>query len=161
MNAGGRFGEFGTVVRRITVLNVQGAVKVRDRDEIGFAYRRSNLAGAIVLSAELELRRDDPAVLHDRYHEVWAHKQASQPMSGRSAGCIFKNPPGHSAGALIDQAGLKGFSHGGARVSHRHANFIVTDDGARAADVLRLVDGIRNKVRDSFGIELELEVDVW
>ncbi len=161
MNAGGRFGEFGDVVRRVTVLTRDGVVEVRDRDELGFAYRRSNLHGAIVLSVELELIRDDPKKLRKRYHEVWARKQASQPLARNSAGCIFRNPPGFSAGALIDQAGLKGRSRGGARVSRRHANFIVTDAGARVADVLRLVDDVRDRVRELFDIELELEVDVW
>ena len=102
MNAGGHFGEFGDVVRSVTVLTPEGQIEVRGRDQIGFAYRNTHLDGAIVLSAELILTEDDPASLADRYREVWNSKTASQPIGGRSAGCIFKNPPGQSAGKVVN-----------------------------------------------------------
>ena len=161
MNAGGRFGQFGDAVACATVLTRDGVTEVRNRKQLGLGYRRSNLDGATVLSVDLELTHDDPKELTDRYREIWALKRGSQPVADKSAGCIFKNPTGYSAGALIDRAGLKGISSGGARVSERHANFIIAEARARAIDVLRLVDEIRDRVRTSFGIELELEVEVW
>jgi UDP-N-acetylmuramate dehydrogenase len=88
-------------------------------------------------------------------------KKTTQPMVFQSAGCIFKNPRGLSAGLLIDQAGLKGARIGQAEVSDRHANFIVTSPGATARDVLRLIDLTRSKVAEQFGIDLELEVQIW
>jgi len=84
----------------------------------------------------------------------------SQP-AGRNAGCVFKNPPGHSAGRLIDELGLKGTRRGGAVVSPRHANFVVNDQGARAQDVLDLLDLLRERVAREAGVDLELEVKVW
>ena len=84
-----------------------------------------------------------------------------QPLKEKSAGCIFKNPPGQSTGKLIDELGLKGHSSGGAVVSERHANFIVNRDGATAADIFRLMEIIRERVRKAHGIELDEEVIVW
>jgi UDP-N-acetylmuramate dehydrogenase len=82
-------------------------------------------------------------------------------MDARSAGCVFKNPEGTSAGYLIDQAGLKGTSVGGAVVSHKHANFIVNRGDASATDVMGLIDLVRDRVQEKFGIHLELEIEVW
>lgn len=161
MNAGGRFGEFGNVVREITVLRRDGALETWDHERIGFSYRRSAVAEGIVLSARLELTADDPRVCAERYAEYTAYKTSTQPLAANSAGCIFKNPPGESAGALIDRAGLKGARVGGASVSTRHANFIVADPGARAIDVIRLVDCVRDRVRETSHHELEVEIDIW
>jgi len=88
-------------------------------------------------------------------------KKNSQPLADKSAGCIFKNPRGLSAGALIDQAGLKGATQGGAEVSAKHANFITAKKGAQAADVLTLIDRIKARVMDKFDVKLETEVVVW
>jgi UDP-N-acetylmuramate dehydrogenase len=93
--------------------------------------------------------------------EIWMYKRNSQPLNTKSCGCIFKNPRGLSAGALIDQAGLKGFRVGGAEVSTKHANFIVAHPGCKAADVLKLVNLIREKVFDKNQIHLESEVQIW
>lgn len=160
-NAGGRFGEMGDVVRSVSVLGRGGRRVELDHGQVGFAYRRTQLGDAIVLSATLNLRKDDPAVTWRRYEEYLAYKLDTQPLGDRSAGCIFKNPPGASAGALIDRAGLKGARCGGAQVSERHGNFIVADRGATASDVLRLIDIVRNRVEGVFATELELEIDVW
>jgi len=160
-NAGGRFGEMSDVVTSVRVLDRAGQLKVLSHGEIGFAYRRTALNDAIVLSATLNLRRDDPTVTSRRYDEYLAYKLKTQPLSDRSAGCIFKNPPGASAGALIDRAGLKGTRCGGARVSERHGNFIVAEQGAQASDVLSLIDIVRRRVDETFATELELEIDVW
>lgn len=161
MNAGGRLGEFGDVVRTVDILTPDGQRQLWKRERIGFGYRRSLVGDNIVLGATLELVEDDPVRTTKAFASCFDDKMQSQPIADRSAGCIFKNPPGQSAGALIDQAGLKGVSCGSARVSARHANFIVTGEDASASDVLRLIDLIRERVERRFGTVLELEVDVW
>jgi UDP-N-acetylmuramate dehydrogenase len=161
MNAGGRFGEFGRVVRYVRVLRPDGSTETWSRQRCGFGYRRSGVGENIVLSAELELVEDDPDRVRRVFEEHFAQKRDSQPLGDRSAGCIFKNPVGKSAGALIDQAGLKGTRCGAARVSERHANFIVARRGATASDVLRLIDLIRERVRSAFSTDLEVEIDIW
>ena len=88
-------------------------------------------------------------------------KKATQPLSFQSAGCIFKNPRGMSAGALIEQAGLKGTRIGAAEFSDRHANFITTDENCKADDVLQLIDKARSSVARQFGVDLELEIQLW
>ncbi len=93
--------------------------------------------------------------------ETWIHKKNNQPLNTRSCGCVFKNPPGQSAGALIDRTGLKGLQVGGAKVSDKHANFIVAQKGCKSADVLRLVDAIKERVKEQFDIELETEIETW
>jgi UDP-N-acetylmuramate dehydrogenase len=161
MNAGGRHREIGDVVSQITVMDSTGRVEAWSHDRIGFAYRHTALGDRIVLSIDLELRGDDPKRVRKRYREHLAAKTASQPLTEASAGCVFKNPANASAGALIDQAGLKGASCGGACVSHKHANFIVARRGATAGDVLRLIDRIREKVRELYDTELETEIEIW
>jgi UDP-N-acetylmuramate dehydrogenase len=161
MNAGGKFGDISRVVRSVEVLSPDGAVETWDHERIGFDYRHSNLADRIVLAVTVELTEDDPARTRREYDQCFEYKTRSQPMADRSAGCIFKNPPGQSAGALIDQAGLKGTSVGGARVSDRHANFIVTERGATASDVLRLIDVIKDRVARMFHTALETEIEIW
>lgn len=161
MNAGGRYGEFGDVVRQVEIVRPDGQRETWSKEQCGFGYRSSNLGDNIVVAAELELREDDPTQVRKRFDEYFAVKQASQPLAEHSAGCIFKNPPGRSAGALIDQAGLKGTECGAASVSEKHANFIVARSGATASDVLRLIDVIRDRVHDAFNTDLEVEIDIW
>ena len=88
-------------------------------------------------------------------------RRSSQPLNQKSAGCIFKNPPGASAGRMIDELGLKGYSVGDARVSDRHANFFINAGRASAADMFALIADVRVRVRDAFGVELENEVILW
>ena len=162
MNCGGRYGEIGTLVRSVRVVDRDGQIHERHRDELGFAYRRCNLGGEIVTQATFEVSETDPAELVKRFRQIWMYKQNTQPPVGvRSAGCVFRNPDGRSAGALIDQAGLKGLRNGGAYVSERHANFILADRGATAADVRRLMETVRERVEQHSGIRLEPEVKVW
>ena len=161
MNAGGRFGCFEDVVSEVELLRRDGSIECRSRDRMGFGYRRSGVGDAIVLSAALELNEDDPDRVRRRFQECFAFKKSSQPLAEHSAGCVFKNPPVGSAGALIDRAGLKGKAYGRARVSDRHANFIITERGATASDVLSLIELIRERVADVFDTVLELEIDVW
>ncbi|HUU81936.1 MAG TPA: UDP-N-acetylmuramate dehydrogenase [Phycisphaerae bacterium] len=161
MNAGGRHGEIGDVVESVEVLTPGLDQRVLTREQVGFAYRHTELGDSIVTAATLRLQESEPRKVYARFQEIWRAKKAAQPMTERSAGCIFANPPGDSAGRLIDRAGLKGTRCGGARVSERHANFIVADPGATAADVLQLIDRVRQTVRQQFGTELELEIDIW
>jgi UDP-N-acetylmuramate dehydrogenase len=161
-NAGDRHGSIGQYVRRATVIDTAGEVQVRDRDDLSFADRESNLDEPVILSASFELEREDPEAVVRRMRKIWIIKKEHQPYGHQSSGCIFKNPtPDVSAGSLIEQAGLKGTRHGGAEVSDRHANFIVAHPGATAADILHLIDQIRQRVWQQFGYELELQIQVW
>ncbi len=161
MNAGGREGELGDVVREVRVLQSDGDLETWPHERIGFGYRRTNLGRCIVLSVLLELGEDDPRRVKRRFDDCFERKKRSQPLADCSAGCIFKNPAGQSAGALIDRAGLKGARYGGAYVSKCHANFIVAEHGATASDVMHLIDVVRERVRCVFDIELEIEIDIW
>ncbi|MFQ5490809.1 MAG: UDP-N-acetylmuramate dehydrogenase [Phycisphaerae bacterium] len=161
MNAGGRYGEIGDAVEWIEVLDVNGQRRRLDKSEVGFGYRRTALGDVVITAACFGLEPADPDEVYRRFLEYWRTKKASQPMADHSAGCIFTNPPGDSAGRIIDRAGLKGRRCGRARVSERHANFIVADKGAKADDVLRLIDQVRTSVLKQFGTLLQLEIDVW
>lgn len=162
MNAGGKHGDISQVVREVRVVDADGALVAKSPDQVQFAYRRTQLEGCVVVGASLELREQSAAGLVERYREVWNEKYATQPpVSERSAGCIFKNPAGQSAGWLLDQCGLKGLRAGGARISEKHANFIVAELQATAADVLELIGIAKERVYREFGVELQLEVEVW
>ncbi len=162
MNAGGKYGTISDVIREVRLMAPDGRVETRSGTEMCFAYRRSGVGESIVLAATFLLTPQNSAEVLDRYRRIWNEKHASQPpVSARSAGCIFKNPPGHAAGKLIDDAGLKGTRRGGAEISTQHANFIVAYPGAKTADVLALIDFARQRVRQTAGVELELEVEVW
>jgi UDP-N-acetylmuramate dehydrogenase len=161
-NAGGRQGAIGQFVSRATVLDTADEIQVRERDDLSFADRESNLDEPVILSAAFELSREDPEAVVRRMRRIWIIKKENQPYGHQSSACIFRNPsPDVSAGAIIDQAGLKGTRFGGAEISDRHANFIVAHPGAKAADVLHLVDQIQQRVWQQFGYELELQVQIW
>jgi UDP-N-acetylmuramate dehydrogenase len=160
-NAGDRSGEIGQHVRLVEVLDDRGELQVRERDELRFAYRWSNLDDPVLLAAEFELESDQADAIVKRIQKAWIQRKASQPLSFQAAGRIFKNPRGLSAATLITQAGLGGTRVGGAELSDRDANFIVAQAGATARDVLRLLDLVRSRVRERFGVELELEIAVW
>jgi UDP-N-acetylmuramate dehydrogenase len=160
-NAGTHGGDIGQWTEEVTVVTKSGTVLVRDRDELNFTYRQSNLEEPVILSAKLRLEEDDPRELSKRLQKQWIVRKASQPMGHQCAGCVFKNPRGVSAGELIETSGLKGTRIGGAVVSDRHANFIVAEPEATSNDVLRLIDLIRSQVHDRTGVELELELEIW
>jgi len=160
-NAGGRTGDIGQHVRRVKVLNPAGEVVVRTEDDLAFAYRSSNLKSSTILEAEFELHPEDPDEITRRMRTLWIAKKAAQPLTFQSAGCIFKNPRGLSAGLLIERAGLKGARLGNAEISDRHANFIISHPHASSADVMRLIDLARSKVTEQFAVDLELEIEIW
>ncbi len=161
MNAGGTFGDIGSTVAEVTVMDSFGQVFTRQRDDLVFSYRRSNINAKIILDALFELTPENPDRLAQRVKEIWMYKRNTQPLKDNSAGCIFRNPDCLSAGKLIDEAGLKGSVVGGAEISQHHANFIVARHGASSADVLALMELARKTVRDKTGIELESEVVIW
>lgn len=160
-NAGGKNGDIGQFVSAVTVLTAKGEQFTRREDELSFTYRSSSLNELVILEGEFQLHEDSVDEITRRMKKLWIMKKATQPLASQSAGCIFRNPRGLSSGALIEQAGLKGTRVGGAEVSDRHANFIVTYPEATSADVLRLIDLIQSKVSEQFGVELELEIQVW
>lgn len=161
MNAGGAFGDIGQTVERVKVMDTHGQLFYREKDDLAFGYRRSNISARFILEVELRLMEDDERRIAKMMKEVFFHKKNTQPVAHRSAGCIFRNPRGMSAGALIDQAGLKGTKIGGAFVSRKHANYILAGDDTTAKDVRDLIDLIRAKVRERNDITLELEVEIW
>jgi UDP-N-acetylmuramate dehydrogenase len=161
MNAGGKFGDIGTVVTRVTVMDSNGEVFDRLKDDLIFDYRKTNISAKFILGATLQLVTDDPDRIMRKTKEIWMYKRNTQPLNTKNCGCIFKNPRGLSAGAVIDQAGLKGLRVGGAEVSDKHANFVIAHPGCRADDVMNLIKVIREKVWDKRQIELESEVQIW
>lgn len=161
MNAGGAFGDIGSAVQSVRVMTADGEVFTRFRDDLAFAYRSSNITAKFILDAEFRLHEDDPHRILKQIKQIWIYKKNTQPLGKGNAGCIFKNPRGLSAGALIDRAGLKGKRIGGAHVSDKHANFILADIGTHASDVLKLINLIRETVYKKSEVYLELELEVW
>ena len=171
MNAGGAFGDFGSTVDRLTVLQADGTVQRLHRDALSFGYRRG-VEAPLVLHAVLRLTPADPAAVRARVKEVFSYKKRVQPMGDRSAGCAFKNPvEAHgvtpwasppTAGQLIDRAGLKGHRIGAAYVSPVHGNFLAADADATSADeIITLIEHVQRTVAERFGVVLEREVVVW
>ena len=160
-NAGGRNGDIGQFVKSVRVVTLKGEIFTRTDDELSFGYRTSSINELAILDAVFQLSPDEPEEITRRMRTLWIMKKATQPLSFQSAGCIFKNPRGLAAGALIEQAGLKGTKIGQASISDRHANFIVTEEGATFEDVHRLINLAKSRVAEQFGVELELEIQVW
>lgn len=174
MNAGGGFGQIADVVERVHGFDRAGSPVTITRNEIDFAYRHSGLEPLLLTRAELRLTPGDQKAIRARQVEIMAYKSESQPMAANSAGCVWKNPTlaadmrdigaagtRVSAGMLIDRAGLKGLGVGGASISPRHANFVVTQGHACARHVIDLMRETRARVFDAFGVRLEPEVVIW
>ena len=161
MNAGGNFGDIGAAVEAVTLMDNQGNVFEKSKPELMFDYRGTNITAKFILSAQMKLVPGDPEQIMRTLKEIWIFKKNSQPLNTKNSGCIFKNPRGVSAGALIDRAGLKGLQIGGAAVSEKHANFIIAEDGCKSRDVMRLIDAIKERVKEQFDTELELEIEIW
>ncbi|HET9887451.1 MAG TPA: UDP-N-acetylmuramate dehydrogenase [bacterium] len=158
-NAGTRGGETFDSLIEITGVDRTGEVRTMAKDSITHRYRSADLPENFVVTETLfRVAQDDPAKVSERIRGYQAERRRDQPEREPSAGCIFKNPPGGSAGKLIDVAGLKGEHEGGAVISPIHGNFIINQGGATAGDVLRLIDRIRARVQKEFSVDLELEV---
>jgi UDP-N-acetylmuramate dehydrogenase len=161
MNAGGNFGDFGSTVESVTLMDSEGNIFEKSKPELVFDYRRTNITAKFILSARIKLNESDSEQIMRTVKEIWIYKKNNQPLNTKNSGCIFKNPQGGSAGALIDRAGLKGHKIGGAVVSEKHANFIIAEEGCKSSDVMKLIEDIRQKIKEQFDIELELEVEIW
>ena len=163
MNAGAYGTQIGPLVRSVTVFRgATGRREERAADAIGFTYRHSSFApDDIMLAVTLELVERPFREILEQVKGYNEKRRRSQPVKEKSAGCIFKNPPGLSTGKLIDELGMKGERVGGALISDQHANFIVNRHQATASDIFRLMEIIRERIRKAHGIELEEEVIVW
>jgi len=161
MNAGGNFGDIGSAVESVTLMDSKGTTFEKKKPELVFDYRGTNITVKFILNAHLKLGSADPEQIMRTVKEAWIYKKNTQPLNTKNCGCIFKNPRGVSAGALIDRAGLKGLQIGGAAVSEKHANFVIAEKGCKSRDVMRLIDAVRERVKERFDIELELEIEIW
>jgi UDP-N-acetylmuramate dehydrogenase len=161
MNAGARSGDVAHILKSVVIMDPKGELITIAAGALGFGYRRSAIPdGSIVISAEFLLKTCDKNVIIKNLRESNAARAVSQPAGARCAGCVFKNPPGDSAGRLIEAAELKGTVSGGAEVSTKHANFIINSGSATAKDVLTLIERIKSAVASKSGVDLELEIRV-
>jgi len=163
MNAGAYGTQIGPHVREVELYRAaSGRLETLRGGEIRFDYRHTSFAAEdVMLRVKLELPSQPFAEILADIKVCNEKRRSSQPLHQKSAGCIFKNPPGRSAGRMIDELGLKGHRVGDAMVSDRHANFFVNRGQARGADMLQLIDEVREQVQKAYGIELENEVIVW
>jgi UDP-N-acetylmuramate dehydrogenase len=161
MNSGGSFGDIGTVVESVTLMDKDGKVSEKKKPELQFDYRQTNITAKFILEAEINMTEGDPEQITKTIKENWVYKKNNQPLNTINSGCIFKNPRGMSAGAMIDRAGLKGTQIGGAIVSEKHANFFIAQKGCTSRDVMRLIETVKEKVQKQFNVELELEIEIW
>jgi UDP-N-acetylmuramate dehydrogenase len=159
-NAGAFGNSISDIIESAVIVDRHGCEKLRVKKELGFAYRHSKLKGGeIVTSVNIMLRKEKIKAISARIQRNTKNRQMRHP-TGYSAGSFFKNPPGHAAGALIEQCGLKGTSVGDAEVSRKHANYIINRGNARATDVMVLAREVKKIVRRETGIVLEEEVQL-
>ena len=158
MNAGANGGDTGQILIEVTFVTEQGEIEILKRDQIDFSYRFSTFQkrkGGIA-SAKFLLTPSEKARI--KQLEIIEYRTRTQPYEDKSAGCVFRNPESHSAGALIQMTGLKGKRIGNAEVSIKHANFIVNKGGATAQDILELASFVKEAVKEKTGVELEMEI---
>ncbi len=163
MNAGAYGMQIGSYVREVKLHRASNRkIEILRGDQISFEYRHTSFApDDMMLAVKLELPSKSYREILQGIRICNEKRRSSQPLGQKSAGCIFKNPPGVSAGRMIDELGLKGHSVGDARVSDRHANFFVNAGHATAKDMLGLIVDVRERVHSAFGVDLENEVVVW
>jgi UDP-N-acetylmuramate dehydrogenase len=163
MNAGAYGMQIGSYVREVKLYRAAGRkIEVLRGEQISFEYRHTSFApDDMMLAVTLELPSKPFKEILQGIRICNEKRRSSQPLGQKSAGCIFKNPPGASAGRMIDELGLKGHSVGDARVSDRHANFFVNAGKSTARDMLTLIAYVRERVREAYGVGLENEVVVW
>ena len=159
MNAGAWGGEISENLVQVELIDEDGKLRYLKKNEINFSYRQSSFNKKdILLSAEFLLKKADKEIINKNFVEAQTGRKSTQPLNKRSAGSLFKNPKGHSAGKLIDEAGLKGFSVGQAKISDKHANFFINEGNASSKDMLQLIKKAHQTVKEKFNINLELEV---
>lgn len=161
MNAGAWGGAIGDLVQKVAVVRADGTPEELSAAAIPFAYRTWGVAtGLVVTGATLQLHTDSMTAIEARCRSYQEQRRSKQPLNAASAGSFFKNPPQQAAGRLIEQTGLKGYKIGGAMISDKHANFIITTDAATADDVLTLMRYVQDRVHEATGIRLEPEVRI-
>lgn len=163
MNAGAYDGEMARILQKVLAFDPETAsVNWYSKDDLNLGYRlsRFQLDSQIILKMVLQLERAAKESVQARITELTCQRESKQPLEMPSAGSVFRRPPGHFVGPLIEQAGLKGYSIGGARISTKHAGFIVNKGGATARDVLALIQHVQNVINEKFGVELIPEVKV-
>lgn len=160
MNAGAYDGEMKQVVEQVTVMNEEGEIMELDAQTMEFGYRTSIIKNRpfIVLKSVLKLQQGDRDEIRAKMEEFSIKRKEKQPLEYASAGSTFKRPEGYYAGKLIMDAGLRGYSIGGARVSEKHCGFVINDGRATAADVAEVIKEVQERVKDKFGVTLETEV---
>lgn len=160
MNAGAYGGELKQVVESVTVLDENGQAVTLGKDAMEFGYRTSIIKKRpfIVLEAVFRLCQGDPEEIQARMDELAQQRKEKQPLEFASAGSTFKRPEGYFAGKLIMDAGLKGYSVGGARVSEKHCGFVVNTGSASAADIMKVIREVQRRVRENTGVSLETEI---
>ena len=162
MNAGAYGGEMKDILVSVRVINDDGEVITVEASDLKLAYRYSTVPKNhyVVLEATMKLSNGDREAIKETMAELAAKRREKQPLEYPSAGSTFKRPEGYFAGKLIEDAGLKGYQVGGAMVSKKHSGFVINYDNATANDILTLIDNVREKVYEQFGVELETEVKV-
>jgi UDP-N-acetylmuramate dehydrogenase len=159
-NAGSRDEWIGSMVVSIDVLSVSGSPVRIAAPEAAFAYRTSALENRVILGVALNLKKGHKNDILNHVRERALRRAQTQPAGTWNAGSVFRNPPGESAGRLIEAVGLKGLKFGGAQVSEKHANFIVNTGDATSSDIRSLISTVRHKVKEQSGIDLELEIKI-
>jgi len=162
MNAGAYGGEIKDVIYQATVLTPEGKKIVLSKEDLELDYRKSIITkkGYYVLSAEFDLEHGNQLTIDSKVADLTHLRESKQPLEYPSAGSVFKRPPGYFAGKLIQDCELQGKGFGGAEVSTKHAGFIVNKNNATATDYIQTIEMVRTKVKEQFGIELELEVKI-
>ena len=159
MNAGAWGGEISENLIHVEVINSKSEIQKIQKKDLNFSYRQSSFnKDDILLSAKFNLKKADKDIIKENFIEAQSGRKKSQPLNKRSAGSLFKNPKNNSAGKLLDEAGLKGFSIGDAKISEKHANFFINDGDATSKDMLMLIKKAHKEVKDKFNINLSLEV---
>lgn len=159
MNAGAYGREFKDVLHEATVLDGDGGRHDLEPGEMNLSYRHCGVpADWIFVAARLKGRRDHPSAIGARMAEIQAQRESTQPIRARTGGSTFANPPGHKAWELIDRAGCRGLTRGGAMVSEKHTNFLINTGAATAADLESLGEEVRRRVKEQIGIVLEWEI---
>ncbi|MBQ7708258.1 MAG: UDP-N-acetylmuramate dehydrogenase [Lachnospiraceae bacterium] len=161
MNAGAYGGEMKDIIEYVDVLLTDGSIKRFTNDEMKFGYRTSAVKNdMIVISAGIRLKKGNKSDIEATMLELKEKRTSKQPLEYPSSGSTFKRPEGHFAGKLIEDAGLKGYRVGGAMVSEKHAGFVINYDNATAEDIVKLIEDVRNTVKEKFGVLLEPEVKI-
>ena len=160
MNAGAYGGELKQVVTEATVMTKDGMILHVPAEQMALGHRLSSFmqTGEIILSVKMQLTQGNPVVIKETMDDFNSRRREKQPLEYPSAGSTFKRPAGYFAGKLIEDAGLKGFSVGGAQVSKKHAGFVINTGSATAADIWNLCNEIQNRVQNEFGVTLEMEI---